>query len=212
MLESSVRPAGKLYSLPQQVSLLWYFGMIYSFSLAFFIRYQILWKGAMSHKCGRDWRCDLVAQFLSCDQFWWSRLMKDEWLDKCRHTFRYISDPTRENQPNCPKAFLLVGSFKEKKGNNSRIPKPIFLKFRDIVHKCKCQLFMWSVNFSHAKKTIKSSSENGGNFINQNWFVQKILLYFSPLIFNVLIMSILTFHFPYVNLQGFSIVKCISPS
>ncbi len=36
-------------------------------------------------------------------------------------------DPTRENQPNYPKAFLSVESFEEKKGNNSKS-----LKFCDI--------------------------------------------------------------------------------
>ncbi len=86
-----------------------------------------------------------------------------------------ICDPTRENQTNCPKAFLSEGSFEEKKGNNSKLPEPNFLKFCDTVHECKCQLFMWSVNFSCVKKSIKSSSEDGGNFINKNWCVQKIL-------------------------------------
>ncbi len=91
-----------------------------------------------------------------------------------RHHDYTICDPTRENQPNRPKAFLSVGSFKDKKGNNSKSPEPIFLKFCDIVYECKCQLYMWSVNFSRAEKTIKSSIENGGNFINKNWCVQKI--------------------------------------
>ncbi len=85
-----------------------------------------------------------------------------------------ICDLTRGNQPNCPKAFLSVWSFEEKKGNNLKSPELNFLKFYDIVRECKCQLFMWSVNFSCAKKSIKSSSENGGNFINKNWCVQKI--------------------------------------
>ncbi len=76
-----------------------------------------------------------------------------------------ICDPTRENQPNCPKAFLSAGSFEEKKGNNSKLPELHFLKFCDIVRECKCQLFLWSVNFLCAKKSIKSSSEDRGNFI-----------------------------------------------
>ncbi len=84
-----------------------------------------------------------------------------------------ICDPTRENQLNYPKAFLSIGSFEEKKGN-SKSPEPNFLKFCDIVRECKCQLFMRSVNFSCAKKSIKSSSEDGGNFINKNRCVQKI--------------------------------------
>ncbi len=83
-------------------------------------------------------------------------------------------DPMRENQPNYPKAFLSVGSFKDKKGNNSKSPEHIFLKFCGIVLEYKCQLFMWSVNFSAAKKSIKSSNEDGGNFVNKNWCVQKI--------------------------------------
>ncbi len=33
---------------------------------------------------------------------------------------------------------------------------------------------MWSVNFSYTEMTIKSSSEDDGNFINKNWIVQKI--------------------------------------
>ncbi len=86
-----------------------------------------------------------------------------------------IYDPMRENQPNCPKALLSKGSFKEKKGTNSRRPETILLKFCDIVHECKCQLFMWSVHFSFTEKIIKSSNENGGNFINKNWCGQKIL-------------------------------------
>ncbi len=72
----------------------------------------------------------------------------------------------RENQPNCPKAFLPVGSFKDKEGNNSKAPEPIFLKLCNIVCECKCQFFMRSVYFSCAEKTIKSSSEDGGNFVN----------------------------------------------
>ncbi len=80
----------------------------------------------------------------------------------------------RENQPNCPKTFLSVGSFKDKNGNSSKSPEPIFLKFCNTVHECKCQLFIWSVNFSYAKMSIKSSSEDGGNFVNKNWCVQKI--------------------------------------
>ncbi len=81
----------------------------------------------------------------------------------------------RENQPNCPKAFVSsVGSFKDKKGNNLKLPEPIFPNFCEIVRECKCQLYMWSVNFSCAKKIIKLSSEDDENFINKNWFVQKI--------------------------------------
>ncbi len=53
------------------------------------------------------------------------------------------------------------------------MPEPIFLKFCDIIHECECQLFMGSVNFSGAEKRIKSSSEDGGNFVNKNWYVQK---------------------------------------
>ncbi len=92
--------------------------------------------------------------------------------------------------------------------------EPIFLKFCNIVHECKCQLLMWSINFSCAKKTIKSPSESGGNFINKNCYVQKIsyLILFFALIFNVLVTSALTFHFPYVISLGLSIFKCISPS
>ncbi len=63
-------------------------------------------------------------------------------------------DPTLENQPTCSKAFLSVGLFEDKKGNDSKSPEPNFLKFCDIVCECKCQLFMWSVNFSCAKKSI----------------------------------------------------------
>ncbi len=39
----------------------------------------------------------------------------------------------RENQPNCPKVFVSVGSFKSKKGNDSKSLEPIFLKFCNIV-------------------------------------------------------------------------------
>ncbi len=85
-----------------------------------------------------------------------------------------ICDPTQENRPNWPKGFLSVGSFKDKKGNNSKLPALIFLKFRNFVRECKCQLFMWSINFSCAEKIIKLSSEDGENFINKNWCVQKI--------------------------------------
>ncbi len=79
----------------------------------------------------------------------------------------------RENQPNCPKAFLSVGSFKDKKGNNSKSPELVFLKFCGI-DECKCLLCMWLVNFLCPQKTIKSSNEDSGNFINKNWCVQKI--------------------------------------
>ncbi len=85
---------------------------------------------------------------------------------------RYVTK--QENQPNCPKAFLSVGSLKDKKGNNSISYEPIFLKFCGIICECKYQLYMWPVNFSRAKKTIKLSREDGGNFINKNWCVQKI--------------------------------------
>ncbi len=74
----------------------------------------------------------------------------------------------RENQPTLPKAFLSVELFKDKKGNNSKTPEPIFLKFCGTVRERKSQLFMWSVNFPCAEKTIKSSSEDGGNFLNKN--------------------------------------------
>ncbi len=96
-------------------------------------------------------------------------------------TLFLIYDPMPENQPNHAKAFLSVRSFKEKKVNNSRTPEPIFLKFCDIVHECNCQLFMWSANFSCAEKTIKSCSENGGNFINKNWYLrpENIVILFS---------------------------------
>ncbi len=57
--------------------------------------------------------------------------LKNSELNKC--------DPTQENQPNCPKAFLSVGSFKDKKGNCSKSPEPIFLKFCNIARECKCQ-------------------------------------------------------------------------
>ncbi len=60
----------------------------------------------------------------------------------------------RENQPNCPKAFLSVGSFKEKRGSNSRTPEPIFLKFCDIVCECKCQLLCGQLIFHVPKSQL----------------------------------------------------------
>ncbi len=84
------------------------------------------------------------------------------------YCYKNTCDPMREKQPNCPKAFLLVGSFKDKKGNSSKSFEPNFLKFCDIVRECKCQIFMWSVNSSCAKKSIKSPSEEGGNFVNKD--------------------------------------------
>ncbi len=76
-----------------------------------------------------------------------------------------VCDLMQENQPNCPKAFLSVGSFKNKKGNNSKSPS---YNLGDIIPEWKCQLFMWSVNFLCMERRIKLSSEDGGNFINKN--------------------------------------------
>ncbi len=123
------------------------------------------------------------------------------------HMWPNVRKPTKP-----PKVYLSVGLFKKKKGNNSRTPEQIFLKFCDIVHECKCQLLMWSVDFSYAENTIKSSCENDGNFLNKNWYSRKYCKTFFPLIFNVLITSVLTFQFPYVISQRLSTSKCISQS
>ncbi len=108
------------------------------------------------------------------------------------------------------KHFYQLGSFKDKKGNYSKLPKMIFLKFCDIVREHKCQIFMWSVNFSCARKSIKSFSEDGGNIINKNLCPKNIVILSFLLIFKVLITSLLIFHFPYVILQILSILKYIS--
>ncbi len=81
-------------------------------------------------------------------------------------------DPAQTSQT-VQKRFYQKDHLKKRKVITREDQNQFYWNFLIIVHECKCQLFIWSVYFSCAEKTNKSSSENGGNFINKNWLSRK---------------------------------------